>query len=129
MKNKVEGNTLAPIGAMKQSRRNETGFNHNTVGADITQSPINSGAFGHSGMKNVEKKIGLFETKPNKNSHTMNKGWDTLSSDSRNDPLAGTDKSYGMLDANAKNNVRITEAGDRNVKGKKHDKLGNVLSS
>lgn len=127
MKNKVDGNTLAPIGAEKQQMRNKTGFPYKSTGNDTTQSPAHEGAFGHSGMKQVNKKIGMFGVSGGKNSHTANKGWDTLASDSRNDPLAGTDISYGMLDANAKNNVRITEAGD--LKGKKRDPKGNVCAS
>lgn len=125
-----KGNTLAPIGAMKQQIRNKTGFPYKKTDMDSTQKPINDTVFTKGTDRNAMRKMaGDHATMPTKSSHTNNKGWDTLSCDTRNQPLAGTDVSYGMLDANHKKSIRIVEAGSRMVKGKKNDPLGNVLSS
>lgn len=129
MKNDVKGNTLAKSDA-RQTKRNETGFPYTDVSPDSTQAVQNSRAKGEafceSGQKQVIKKIGMFTPQENKNSHTANRGWDTLASDSRNDPLAGTDVPLAFPNANQKTDVRTVEAGD--LGRKKPNLKGNVLA-
>ena len=120
--------TLAPIGAKKQQVRNKTGFPYTAIAEDSTQKPIAPSVFTKGTDRNALRKIaGDHGTAPTKHSHTDNKGLDTLSHDSRLQPLAGTDKALAFPNANQKTSVRLVEAGDR--MGKKNDRKGNVLSS